>query len=127
MPPPMPIARNGKRTIFLCFLLKYLHYVVVMDQEIPSTFEQNFQQEFHLGYKQFELICSKKVLTASTMLFAKLNPVGKRKQRELTCRKKFALLKWMNYVDARRNYNYSNILCKTTLDRKTLRQMVNDI
>ena len=56
----------------------------------------------------------------------KIKSCWKNKAKGFYFEKKFALLKWMNYVYARRNYNYNNILRKTTLDRKTLWQMVND-
>ena len=59
-------------------------------------------------------------------LFAKFNPGGKRKRRDLTFRQKLALLKWMDYAYPRGNYNYSDIARKTLLDRKTIRQMVGD-
>ena len=36
---------------------------------------------------------------------------------------KLALIKWMDSIYACRNYNYSDILHKTTLDRKMLRQI----
>ena len=47
-------------------------------------------------------------------LFAKFNPGGKRKRRELTFRQKLALLKWMDYAYPRSNYNYSRWLVTET-------------
>jgi hypothetical protein len=56
----------------------------------------------------------------------KIKSCWKNKAKGFDFEKKCALLKWMNYVYARRNYNYRNILCETILVRKTLWQMVND-
>ena len=58
-------------------------------------------------------------------LLAKFNPAGKRKRRDLTFRQKLALLKWMDFAYPNGKYNFSDISRKTSLDRKTVRQMVS--
>ena len=59
-------------------------------------------------------------------LFAKFCPGGKRKRRDLTFRQKLALLKWMDHAYPNEKYNFSQISKLTSLDRKTIRQMVHD-
>ena len=59
-------------------------------------------------------------------LFAKFNPAGKRKRRDLTFQQKLALLKWMDFAYPNCKYNFSDISRKISLDRKTVRQMVSD-
>ena len=59
-------------------------------------------------------------------LFAKFNPAGKRKRRDLTFQQKLALLKWMDFAYPNCKYNFSDISRKISLDRKPVRQMVSD-
>ena len=59
-------------------------------------------------------------------LFAKFNPAGKRKRRDLTFQQKLAMLKWMDFAYPNGKYNFSDISRKISLDRKTVRQMVGD-